>query len=1202
MTQEPTPSAPTPPLHIYLLGDFRIERGDEPLTLRHRNARNLLAHLLLHPQQRHLREQLADLLWPDAPPARVGRNLSDALYRLRQALGDEWLLVSRDAIAIQPDAPLWVDVWAFETAISTNSRAAWEQAIALYTGDLLPDLYDDWVQGRRTTLQQQHETCLHQLGEWAEAEQLWERAHAYYQQLIEAAVLNEAGYRGLMRTAAARGRFTEAFAIYEKLTQTLAQDLDVEPDQQSQTLFTQLQAEWEINRQQLPVNQRWQRPLIGRIAERAAIINGLDAARQGRGGIIAVEGEAGMGKSSLLAEIVKSANWRQLTVVQGSAEAYTAVSPFSPLTDSLSASLDGLRAAQLETMLAGETLAAAAVLHEPWQPLATLPDLPMDAAHKRFFQALTAICQTLTELAPHLLVLDDLHWAGLDFWQALDALMPMLSHSRLLIVLAYRRSELENSTAWQFLDKWDRAGQLHHLALEPLSQDEIRQLLPATQQAEAAAIWAGTGGNPYFVTEVLYSLAQGGAAYRETAVSRAADLPPSAQTALAAAAIIGNHVPYKLWATVTPLSPIELAQAGDELVQHYLLEPISDGYQFTHDLVRDAILAQLEPTARQDLHQQTAAALDTSQTRARAYHLQQAGENGRSAALYAQIGHADMVSHAYEDAVIAFDLALHLAENAQPDTLLDLNLQLIRACEVTGNLQRQNEALQAALPLAEANGDSNCLILLLLERAILDIKQGSYETGEAGLQRALTLAQTANDASAQGEIQQQLGDLALRRADNVEACAFFETAVSLAHQTSNMPLEGRALDGLGYALTQRSRPLAEVSPLFERAIALHQQSNNPLDEARTLVNYFSVLQNAGAWDRVLAMADTVIGAQQAINYRRGEAIAYQTQGVTAMQLGDHTLAEHSLAQALAGFEAVGEPLGATITKMSLGTVKERQGDTKQAAVFYEAAITDAQQLNSALFIAFAQQFWGGMLVETGAWGTAVPMLQAAAQFWASQGDHNFQLRCESLLGLAHLGLGQADEAKALAQAGWETFQSFDTIHGEEREHSLWFLAQLCDGCGMVAETAVLITAAYAELQKQASMIADHAMRHRFFAHVPPNRAIVQAYDAQQQVERTRCVQLAHQDAPLGRTLQPDELMQVTWTISAPEDEAINNKTERRHHQIKRLLTEATVQHAIPTDDDLATALGVSRRTILRDRQTLVNAGIVWPSRSRLNNE
>jgi hypothetical protein len=134
----------------------------------------------------------------------------------------------------------------------------------------------------------------------------------------------------------------------------------------------------------------------------------------------------------------------------------------------------------------------------------------------------------------------------------------------------------------------------------------------------------------------------------------------------------------------------------------------------------------------------------------------------------------------------------------------------------------------------------------------------------------------------------------------------------------------------------------------------------------------------------------------------------------------------------------------------------------------------------------------------------------------------------------------------------------------------------------------VLRAAYQELQRQARTISDHALRRRFFVNVWLNREIVLAHDRLASVQRVIPFKLARRSAPLGRALLPDEMVTVEWTVNAPEDEAIADKTERRLYRLQRLLREAEAQNAAPTDADLARALGVSRRTILRDMQVVAH--------------
>jgi DNA-binding SARP family transcriptional activator len=96
---------------VRLLGALRIENAQGAVRVVGSKTQSLFAYLLLHPSVPHTRETLADRLWPESPPDRVRRNFSDTLYRLRQTLGSDWLLVERDRIALRPKSSFWVDVW-----------------------------------------------------------------------------------------------------------------------------------------------------------------------------------------------------------------------------------------------------------------------------------------------------------------------------------------------------------------------------------------------------------------------------------------------------------------------------------------------------------------------------------------------------------------------------------------------------------------------------------------------------------------------------------------------------------------------------------------------------------------------------------------------------------------------------------------------------------------------------------------------------------------------------------------------------------------------------------------------------------------------------------------------------------------------------------------------------------------------------------
>ncbi|HFQ93033.1 MAG TPA: hypothetical protein ENK32_03415, partial [Anaerolineae bacterium] len=234
---------PTHTRRVYLLGRLQIEDGSHQFTLRGGKMRSLFTWLVLHPQRPYSREQLADQLWPDAPPDRTRRNLSDTLYRLRQTLGDGWLDVTREQISLRRGDDLWVDVWDFEAALPASDTAVLQQALSLYRGDLLPDLYDDWIWQRRLTLRETWLDGLAALGRAAEQQQDFSAARDAWQKLTQEDPLREEAYRGQMRVLAAANRLPEALAVYAQLEELLAAELDASPTAVSQTLAQQLRSE-----------------------------------------------------------------------------------------------------------------------------------------------------------------------------------------------------------------------------------------------------------------------------------------------------------------------------------------------------------------------------------------------------------------------------------------------------------------------------------------------------------------------------------------------------------------------------------------------------------------------------------------------------------------------------------------------------------------------------------------------------------------------------------------------------------------------------------------------------------------------------------------------------------------------------------------------------------------------------------------------
>ncbi len=161
-------------LHLHLLGGVRAFVGDTATTLDSARLQALLARLVLHAGVPQPRAHLAFLFWPETTDSQARTNLRQLLYDLRLALpqANRFLLAEGQTLAWKADAPYTLDVDAFRTASAqAQTLEEIDQAVALYQGDLLPGLYDEWLLPERERLRATFTQLLLRGIERAEAEQ-----------------------------------------------------------------------------------------------------------------------------------------------------------------------------------------------------------------------------------------------------------------------------------------------------------------------------------------------------------------------------------------------------------------------------------------------------------------------------------------------------------------------------------------------------------------------------------------------------------------------------------------------------------------------------------------------------------------------------------------------------------------------------------------------------------------------------------------------------------------------------------------------------------------------------------------------------------------------------------------------------------------------------------------------------------------------
>lgn len=219
-------------LGLYLLGSFRIERERQPIHLPTRKVESLFAFLVLHPEE-HAREKLAALFWGDFPDLQARTSLRTALTTLRKHLGEHLFLADSRSVQLNPDYPLWVDALEFEKQvtkfISESPLDPGTVDLQLYQGDLLADLYDDWVEPKREHYRDLYLSTLLRLTDYFRSRSQYENAVQVAQKLLMSDPGNERAHQHLMFCYLALGNRSAALRQYEECERILRDDLGVSP-------------------------------------------------------------------------------------------------------------------------------------------------------------------------------------------------------------------------------------------------------------------------------------------------------------------------------------------------------------------------------------------------------------------------------------------------------------------------------------------------------------------------------------------------------------------------------------------------------------------------------------------------------------------------------------------------------------------------------------------------------------------------------------------------------------------------------------------------------------------------------------------------------------------------------------------------------------------------------------------------------------
>jgi DNA-binding SARP family transcriptional activator/tetratricopeptide (TPR) repeat protein len=888
-------------LEIRVLGPVEIAWDGRPIDIGGVRTRALVARLLI---DRHIIvsvDRLVDSLWGDSDGSGAEIALRSTISRLRKRLRDagapEDVIVTRAPGYVLEVPAEATDVFRLERAVAEGRRQLARrrptecvrlltEAAQLWRGAAYSEVCDEPF--ARAEARRLEELLLSATETRMDAELTMGRHEAVtgeLEALTGANPMRERLWSQRMLALYRSGRQVEALRVFQDLRAVLVADLGIEPghdvtwiehaildqdpaldflapaeaapDPAAEATTATARRAYQVR---VPASQR-DGPLVGRARESALLGDWWTSVREGAGRLLLVDGDPGIGKTRLVAELARTVESNGALVLWGRCDE-DPVAPFQPFAEALGRYFQSLSADHISRMPGWQLteLSRLVLRLREYAPMLEEEGGDPESERFRFFEAVTATLNELSSSGTILLVIDDLHAADLPTLLLLRHVLRGTDDATVGIVGLFIDTEVPPTHRLRATLADVRA--VHPVTtvhLQGLSSEAVGELVRGWPNAPpdlVPQLCRLTDGNPLFLDELLRQLGyreaeqseEGDApvppnlspteAIRELVARRVSRLPEDVIYLLQAAAVAGPECEATIAADAAELTPEQRLDAFDRAVESRLLrrvgQDIGDRYAFSHTLVRDAIYGELLRGRRLRYHHKIAVATERLHADALDTYVNELAHHFYMGAALAD---ADKASHycraageralrllAFEEAAVHFARSLEVAEQfGPPDHVArcDALIALGEAQNWAGDTARANANFERAAALARALGDAGRLAAAALRAgplSYLGILRVSEEQVQL-LEEALLALPAAEDSHLRAMVSARLSLVIVYTADFPTTPESLARSLALSNDAVGIARRLGDRVALGYALNARMHALWGIDPAPERLAA-----------------------------------------------------------------------------------------------------------------------------------------------------------------------------------------------------------------------------------------------------------------------------------------------------------------------------------------------------------------------------------------------
>jgi len=1059
-----------------LLGPFRVERDGDTVPLGGRRQRAVLALLTIHVGEVLSSDRIAEEIWAGDPPPSANRTVHSYVSRLRSILrgadGVEVLVRQGLGYLLTVD-PSTVDAVRFEQlverAVGTldagdpdSANRDLRLALGLWRGEALSDFaYDPFAATESRRLDGRRLEALELRIDTDLALARHGQVVAELESLVATHPLRERFWAQLMVALYRCGRQSEALAAYGRVRRTLVDELGLEPGRELQLLERQvLDQSTELavaglppgagrfDPSPTPVDRAASRgiPLpdrlrirpyvgvIGRAVQTRTMAEAAGRAAAGAGrAVLLVSGEAGQGKSTVVAEAARAAFDDGAWVLSGHCEE-DVTSPYQLFVETLGHYALHAPDDEIQAMADDQGAELAGLLPSLARRLpSTSATRAVDPDTERYklFAAVVDVVARISRDRTVVLVLDDLQWADQGSLQLLRHLVTSDRPMRLVVLGTYRDSELTASDPLvETLGALRRASGVERIELPGFAPDEVVSVMEAMAgqpmdsggRALAHAIHRETDGNPFFVDEVLRHLFEIGAlrrdadgrwvtpgdvgdvglpaGIREVIDARVVRLGRSAADSLSLAAVIGRDFDLDLLLAAAETTPDDLLDVLEEAATVALVREPADRpgwFSFSHSLIQRTLYEGIGAARRTRFHRKVFEVLR---------QWSEVGPGSRASSVAASELARHMVASARPDESHA---VVHYARLAAEEALAALNpdeavrwystaLDALGDDEVNGTraqvLSRLGDALRQTGDLAYRQ--------TLLEAARLSLEADDVDT--------LVFAALANSR----QIQSTTGNIDQERVDVIEA------AIARVG-TEDTPERAMLLAHLAVDRSYDGEPECR-RPLVEEALGIARRVGDPATLLDVLLRRVGIWMPEDVGLRLAESAEALAIAEELDDpVARFWALFYRS--IVAAEAGDRVLLDECRGRFPEEARVTGQPMLQWVAAYAQGWQRILDGDLEGAEVLANQAL----ELGAATGQPDAMSIYGGQLVDL-RWhqGRDAELVELIEQLVEATPDID---SFRSALARIYADIGRTEDARALLrrEAGVRFAHPFDPL-------------------------------------------------------------------------------------------------------------------------------------------------------------------------------